>query len=261
MLNEILTTPPSVGWDAVQGDWLDGLNPNTRVPYAVAWRQFFGWVLLPPDKVTDEDSRAFTGHMVSQGLAPRTINAKLAAMRSFYEHCRRESLWPEQQLNPFDQINVSRMVSPPTLHLPSAILAAIFEAINLKSSQGIRDFALLYTLVASRSKAQEVLGLTWGEVRDRLSPTACKNVIAHYLDQVGRLATIQPGDFVFVPLQPGVTARFSHIDSPSDFDRPITPDQGNKILKKYARRVGYDDKAVWLTMLRRCELPASLEVS
>lgn len=256
---DIITSPPATAmmsaWDGVLDQWLAAKSLNTQLVYRAVYHRFFDRVMVMPDQVSDKDARLYSGHLAAKGLAARTINLHLAAMRSFYEHCRQAGHWPKQRLNPFDRINVQRSKTPPKEQLSPKIVDKVFETINLESKQGIRDFALLYTLVASELRAHVVLRLTWGEVRRQL-PAGCLNVISHYLKKVGRLEKIGDDDYIFTPLQALAAERLPHIGS-SPPDRPITAGQGNKILKKYARRIQYD-RAVWLTMLRLCRLPARL---
>lgn len=254
---DLLAAPPTLDdpWESVRGDWLAIQKVNTRAAYQTAYRQFFAWCLLPPEAVTATDAKAYADYLHGQTLAGGTVNVKLAAMQSFYEHCRRSGHWAEQKLNPFSPFNAPRAEVPARRDLPGEIVAAIFDEINLKSRQGIRDFALLYTLAATNLAAREILQLRWGEVR-RL-PDTCVNVIAHYLQAADRLESIRRETFVFLPLQPTVACRLPHINGHVSIPIPISPDQANKILKKYARRVGYQSE-VWLTMLRRCKLPAKL---
>lgn len=252
---------PLTNWEPLKGQWLRALKPNTQEAYEIAYRQFFDWAMIPPDQVDKDDARCFAKYLTEQGLAPRTVRAKLAALRSFYEHCRQVGEWPAQRLNPFDRLNVRRPKENSTKVLPSVlpprVLADIFGAINLKSRQGARDFALLYVLAASDLRPNAILQLTWREARNLSSD--CVKVLRWYLSVVGRLGQIKGEDYIFMALRPEVAVRLPHIDEPTYC--PLSADQGNKILKKYARRIGYDERAVWLTMLRLCELPASLKVS
>lgn len=252
----MLQTPPATRWGKLREMWLASLaSGRTAQVYAVAQRQFFDFCPCAPGRVGPDEARAWAARLVRQGLAPRTVNVKLAALYSYFEYLREQDAWEAERLNPFDPGQVPRQPeSRPVAELPAEVLAAIFRAINLESGHGVRDFALLCALVDSDRPAAQVLSLTYGQARRALSEAAC-NAIDHYLERVGRLESIRAEEVVFLPLHADRAKRLGLNGRRAA--GPISLDQARKILKKYARRVGYCGPAR-LTMLRHCRWPAGV---
>ena len=62
-----------------------GKAKNTRIAYAGAAKQFANFIEKPLTAVTKEDVRAFIGNLYAKGFAPTTLQARLDALRTFFD--------------------------------------------------------------------------------------------------------------------------------------------------------------------------------
>jgi integrase len=184
-------------WGAAREQWLAKLRHrntrgNTATVYDVAHRQFFEFVGGPPWDVGSAIAQAWANELAEDGLAKASINQKLAALRSFFNHVafvfrvppqpnahwlvsegllhRDEgelTLWPPTRTNPFDPHRIERHKVRAFSNV-EIITVTEFEAmlrgVNFNSIVGQRDFALLYTYFHTARRAAEILGLRWGDI-------------------------------------------------------------------------------------------------
>lgn len=222
-----------------------------------------------------------TGEITYGPLAPATVALKLAALSSLYDFVQRRytfmtqdgrhaSLWPADRANPFGTVErpkvspYGRAVFPTTDELKR-----ILDDVNTECLTGKRDFALLYTLATTCRRAAEVLNLRWGDIQEleegdfsfryrykggderrAVLNRRAYQAICSYLEADGRpVEEMDEGDYVFVPLDPD---RIKHLRPDEDVDpnHPISNNQANSLLKKYARRCGIDSEKAHLHGLR-----------
>jgi integrase/recombinase XerD len=181
-----------------------GLSRNTLEAYRSDLQQF-GLFLGPRDRdplaVTPADLSAFVSELAAgrdgrPPVAPATLQRKIACLRSFYRHLRREQLLdhdPTAELRPprsrgrlprvLTRDEVARLLSQPRGHAPAAL----------------RDRALLETMYACGLRASEATSLELAELdleaailrahgkgsKERLVPIGSKAVetLHEYLDQ------------------------------------------------------------------------------
>jgi integrase/recombinase XerD len=181
-----------------------GLSRNTLEAYRSDLQQF-GLFLGPRDRdplaVTPADLSAFVSELAAgrdgrPPVAPATLQRKIACLRSFYRHLRREQLLdhdPTAELRPprsrgrlprvLTRDEVARLLSQPRGHAPAAL----------------RDRALLETMYACGLRASEATSLELAELdleaailrahgkgsKERLVPIGSKAVetLREYLDQ------------------------------------------------------------------------------
>ncbi len=205
------------------------------------------------------------GH--GRALAPASVNQKLAALSSFYAFVKTRftfrlpggqelALWPADRENPFlaverAQVDTYGRAEYPTYEEVVAMLATC----NLESARGMRDYALVYTLVVTCRRSSEILNLTWGDIepaadgnykfryvykggKEKWAPLRREvyQVLVDYLKMVGRWIP-DDGDYLFTPLEP---KRARRVGAPVDPNTPITNTHLNAILKKLGRRAGVD---------------------
>ena len=107
-------------WEGAHRAWLQrrgrvGRSHHTVAVYRIAFKQFFAWAEVPPWQVSAELAHGWAEHLVSEGLADRTINLKLSAMSSFYDFVGSDylaqtseggeaTLWPAERGNPFEAV-------------------------------------------------------------------------------------------------------------------------------------------------------------
>jgi integrase/recombinase XerD len=200
-----------------------GLSRNTLEAYRSDLHQF-GLFLGPRERdpldVTPADLAAFVselaeGHDGRPPVAPATLQRKIACLRSFYRHLRREQLLdhdPTSELRPprsrnrlprvLSRDEVARLLAQPRGNSPGAL----------------RDRALLETMYACGLRASEAIALELAELdleaailrahgkgsKERLVPIGSKAVesLTAYLDQ-GRPRLVGLGDepWVFLNLR------------------------------------------------------------
>jgi len=181
-----------------------GLSRNTLEAYRSDLQQFGGFLgprERDPLEVTPSDLAAFVSELAAgrEGrppVAPATLQRKIACLRSFYRHLRREQLLdhdPTSELRPprsrgrlprvLSRDEVARLLAQPRGNAPAAL----------------RDRALLETMYACGLRASEAISLELSELdleaailrahgkgsKERLVPIGSKAVgsLTEYLDQ------------------------------------------------------------------------------
>jgi integrase/recombinase XerD len=200
-----------------------GLSRNTLEAYRSDLQQlglFLAKRGRDPLRVTPGDLTAFVseladGHDDKPPVAPATLQRKIACLRSFYRHLRREQIIdhdPTAELHPprsrgrlpkvLTRDEVNRLLAQPTGASPAAL----------------RDRALLETMYACGLRASEAITLELSEIdldagmlrargkgsKERLVPIGSKAVttLRAYLDQARpRLVGIRDEPHVFVNLR------------------------------------------------------------
>ena len=137
----------------------------------------------------------------------------------------------------------------------------------------LRDYALFTSYIMTGARNSEVRVWKWSDLRilggrtfyawankgkdgvDEL-PGPCWAAVQDYLRLDGRLETMQPDDYVFQPMGDSILklrrADGSPVMRPEDWNRnrPISPQEVNRLLRGYCRRAGIDDPAVHVHSLR-----------
>jgi site-specific recombinase XerD len=281
-------------WQEVTEGWLTAIKrrsgrDNTTKTYAVAVRQFFQWAT---ETVTRENAVPWmvTAMMAEKwavrldagrGLAPSTVNLKLAAMTSLYDYARKQGVWPADKVNPFRTVERTRVDEYSRATFPTSDeLKRILGAVNRDTVTGKRDFALLFAFAVTCRRSGELLELRWGDIDHAPLPGGDRiytyrvlkkgadqkrraildgNVyaaICEYLGEVGRLDRSRglqpgPGEYVWTPLYPGRALRLDpNLNVKEVAASPISNKTANGILKKYARRAGVDEAKAHLHALR-----------
>lgn len=182
----------------------------------------------------------------------------------------RISLWPPNRPHPFEHVERPQVAPFGGARFPSTHeLRALLAAINTTTLGGKRDLALFLTLAWTCRRPSEVLGLKWGDLYPSLGgkhlyryysrsqqkhlwanlDNRVYDAICAYLAASDRLATIQPDDYIFVPLYPERTAHL-HADAAPDPNQPLSTRTAAGILKKHARKIGLDAECAHLRGLR-----------
>ncbi|MHC9541862.1 MAG: tyrosine-type recombinase/integrase [Vulcanimicrobiota bacterium] len=108
--------------------------------------------------VTPESVIAFLEHLETDcGNGASTRNARLAAVRSFAAFVA--TLYPEylEQCQRLLAIPTKRTHSQPVEYLEGYEIRVILDSINRNTLQGLRDYALVYTLFNTGARVQELL--------------------------------------------------------------------------------------------------------
>lgn len=217
-----------------------------------------------------------TGRNAGQPLSPATINARLAAISSYYTYCttqytiyRNEREIPLATHNPAKAVERAKTTPYEKSHaLGPGQIRDLLNTINTGCLRGARDHALILSYIYTGRRAAEIVNLTWGDLttdRGRLAyhwrgkggksrtdelPPPVYNAILHYLTHAGRLDDIQPTDHIWTALSTNA-ARLPNVTASYDpTARPISTGMVNRIVKTRARRAGIDPKQVHTHTLR-----------
>ena len=225
-----------------------GLSRNTLDAYRSDLQQLGGFLARrdrDPLQVTGADLAAFVSELAAgrdgrPPVAPATLQRKIACLRSFYRHLRREELIvhdPTAELRPprsrgrlpkvLTRDEVARLLAQPRGSAPGAL----------------RDRALLETMYACGLRASEAIGLELAELdldsgvlrargkgsKERLVPIGSKAVtsLREYLDQGRpRLVGLRDEPRVFLNLR----------------GRGLSRQGLYKIVQGHARTAGLDQR-------------------
>jgi integrase/recombinase XerD len=172
-----------------------GLSRNTLEAYRSDLLQYGAHLDgRDPLAVGHADLAAFVSGLADGGAAPATLQRKVACLRSFYRHLRREGLLAN---DPTAHLRAPRQ----TRRLPQVLtrdeVAGLLEQPKGTQPAALRDRALLELMYACGLRASEAIGLEVGDLdleagvlrargkgaKERLVPvgSAATRALAHYL--------------------------------------------------------------------------------
>ena len=141
-----------------------GLSRNTLEAYRTDLQQYGAFLHrrgVDPLEATADDLRAFVselagGHKGSSGVAPATLQRKIACLRSFYRHLRREQILIS---DPTAELRAPRSRA----RLPKVLSRDEVQALLAQPRGGgpaaLRDRALLETMYACGLRASEAISI------------------------------------------------------------------------------------------------------
>lgn len=129
----------------------------TERNYAHALRCAASALPVPLREATREHLAAHVFQLRESGLAPSTIALRLAALRSYYEWCRREGLRGD---NPASELQAPKAEQ----RLPPYVAIETVKRI-LDAAPCVRDRAMLEVLYASGLRISELASLRWGSIQ------------------------------------------------------------------------------------------------
>jgi len=152
-----------------------GVSENTILAYRDAlklWLKYCADYLkfkidkMPCDQIDDKIVRAFLDHLEQErGCSPKTRNARLAALKTFFCYLGREipeCLDNSRRINAIPQKKTPHKtvdyLEPDELH-------AIFEGIDITGRNGYRDKALLLLMHNTGARVQEVVDISMNDLR------------------------------------------------------------------------------------------------
>ena len=124
--------------------------------------QFFGSLGKPPDEVSSPEIFSYAHSTGISGKKPSsvTIAARIACLSSFYRFLIRMSLVTG---NPCDKLDRPRATPAPPRGLAAADIQKLLSVIP-DTSVGLRDRAIILTLILTGRRRSEVLGLRVGDL-------------------------------------------------------------------------------------------------
>jgi integrase/recombinase XerD len=197
-----------------------GLSRNTLEAYRTDLQQFGEYLTrrgLDPLELSGADLAAFVSELADgredrAAVAPATLQRKVACLRSFYRHMRREQVIDH---DPAGELRAPRSRARlPEVLTRDEVLRLLAQPRG-SSPAALRDRALLETMYACGLRASEVIGLTLAELdieagvlrargkgsKERLVPIGSKAVetLRAYLERARpRLVGLRDENHVFV---------------------------------------------------------------
>jgi integrase/recombinase XerD len=225
-----------------------GLSRNTLEAYRSDLQQYAEFLErheLDPLEAKPVDLMEFISQLANgsaerPAAAPATLQRKIACLRSFYRHLRREQII---ELDPASELRAPRSRAQLPKVLSRDEVGRLLEQPRGTSPAALRDRALLETMYACGLRASEAIGLELSELdleagilrargkgsKERIVPIGGKAIdaLGAYLEQARpRLVGVGPERRVFVNLRGGGLTR-----------------QGlYKIVRRHARSAGLEHR-------------------
>jgi len=165
---------PAQEWRSAFDLWLASHpSPNTRRAYRKAWDLFFAFTSRSPWEISKSDVARWTEYQRSQHLSPETIQQRLAALSSFYTYVTRTYtfLSPDGREQPLHFFNPVKAVPRPRTspynkarYLNVDQARAFLHAIPRYTLQGMRDYALFLTYLATGRRNSEIRTLRYDDI-------------------------------------------------------------------------------------------------
>jgi site-specific recombinase XerD len=210
-------------WAAAFDAWLEELlrrfKPVTVQQYRLAWQRLLAHNQKLPWELTQADIQAHLAWLEGEDYSPFTVYASLKHISAFYHWCSLHAVDPACPggFNPADGVSIPFPRRYAALELLSreevrVLLAALRRD---QSPIGLRDYAFILArlrlgvplsyLQMLRWRQVELAGdsarLRWRAGCDPVRlPGEVWEAIQRYLSVSGRLPILQPGSFVFAPL-------------------------------------------------------------
>jgi integrase len=259
-------------WAEVFEDWLEARERDhgamKREQAQIAWKDFLGSHRKPPWEVETDDVNRWVEELQNRGLKPSPIYCRLLEVSKFYQFFHQDQVKSgdiQPDVKVFDPTRGVKRIKQATTQEANylsveearAFLGAIDKEISVF---GKRDYALMLTHLVSGLRSKEIRMLRWGDILKgeqcwqvrrgnntsqitRL-PEVVAAAIMDYLEEAGRLESIQEKDFVFAPFIDPL--RLSPGGKASDWDsqKPISQDQVRWLLNRYATWAGLDERKI-----------------
>ena len=262
------------------------VSGQTRRAYQRAVDEFQSFIGsgYPMWRVMGSQVIAWHNAMRATGLSETTINLRLSGLSSLYEFVVCKFPFPDprngremflMERNPVKssmRSKVNPYESRAAVGLDEEEILGLLRKIDQTTVVGLRDYALIVTLFLTGQRSAAISGLKWGDIKhpvgtdekaviyyrwmskakegtDELLRPAYYAIVT-YLRAAGRLETMQPESYIFTALSdvaerlPNVRA--AHRTAPT----PLTGAMVNRIVKKWARRAGLDERLIHTHILR-----------
>lgn len=260
-------------WIACRDRWLASKgrrsgSGHTHRAYATAWDQFMTWAGakgIEPWAVTSSVANAWVQLLDDNGLATSTINARIAALSSFYTFAGEMfgvtgddgvEVPLFRGLNPFKAVERPQVQAYGGAVYPTqAEVARLLAAIDTETARGWRDRAIVLGLLTMAQRFDAWLSVTWGQIHEgdmgwyfefrAKGGHVCKAAVhgpviaavREWLERSGRWP-LEAGEFVFVAEDPERATRLPNVSAPATGS--LTNSTVNGLLRSLARRAGVD---------------------
>ena len=268
-------------WSAAYEQWLASCSKsnsqNTLESYKQAIKSFFQYTGgIRPWRVISSHVIDWQNEMRSRGLKETTINLRLSALSSLFRFLTTQFTYPDPRTrkeaflvvrNPVDSANRARVdpyANADALSVDET--RALLFKIDGSTIIGLRDFALIHTLIYTGCRISEILHLKWGDItedgghvfysrpgkdgkQDKFGlPGGSYQAIRGYLKAAGRLKTMVPDQYIFVA-HSDAALHLPNVKS-VDKNKPLSTASAGRLLRRWAAKAGLDPKRIHPHMLR-----------
>lgn len=136
------------------------MSPNTVQSYVGELRSFFDYARKDPSKIVSDDIISFFKSLEGM-LSKRSQAHFLSAMNSFFEWMVGEG---EMKCNPCDKVDAPKLGRYLPVVLSVEEVNAIMDSVDVSSTKGIRDRAILEVLYGCGLRVSEVCSLKVSDV-------------------------------------------------------------------------------------------------
>jgi integrase/recombinase XerC len=163
----------SIGAECIMNEFLDFLryekrfSPHTVTSYQTDLMQFVEYLrqeyeLVEPAQATHPLIRGWVVSLMAQSLDPRTVNRKVACLRSYYKFLLRLH---RIEANPMLRIKAPKMAKKLPEFVPEESLNRLLNSFEFEDNfAGARDQLVLETLYGTGIRLSELLGITTADV-------------------------------------------------------------------------------------------------
>jgi integrase/recombinase XerC len=143
------------------------LSPHTVISYQTDLTQFAAYLradyeLAEPSQATHPLIRGWVVSLMNQELDPRTVNRKVACLRSFYKFLLRTH---QIETNPMLRIKAPKMAKKLPEFVPEESLNRMLNSFEFEPNfAGVRDQLVLETLYGTGIRLAELLGITDADI-------------------------------------------------------------------------------------------------
>ena len=293
-------------WPVAYAAWLAGgwkshgrgISEETRRAYGRSITDFRTFIgdRYPMWRVMGSQVINWQNAMRAQGLSETTINLRISGLSSLFEFlCHR---WPYPDPRTRDEAylverNPCRAATRTHIDpydkadgMTRDEMLAMLRRINQSTLEGLRDYALVSTYLATAARSTAIAALRWGDIKHPASETDViyyewtskgkhgrSELLRHpylaickYLAAAGRLETMGKDDFIFTPLSDIGTrlAQRRAEKAGRTFHRQseghLTGARINTIIKNCARRAGLDESRIHTHIMRHTAADLFLEM-
>jgi site-specific recombinase XerD len=268
------------GWRS-HGKKISGQTRRAYQRSVTEFQEFIGG-RYPMWRVMGSQVIAWRNAMRTAGLSETTINLRLSGLSSMFEFVCHEFPFPDprngsemflMQRNPVKsckRTKINPYESKAAFGLNDDEILGLLRKIDKTTVVGLRDYALITTLFWTGQRSAAIAQLKWGDITHPAGENSvvfyrweskakegtkelvrpAYDTIVDYLHAAGRLETMRPENYIFMALSdvaerlPNVRA--AHRDGPA----PLTGAMVNRIVKKWARRAGLDERLIHTHTLR-----------
>ena len=267
-------------WPVAYEQWLASCSKtdsqNTIGGYKQAIKSFFQFTGgIRPWRVMSSHVIGWQNEMKAQGLKKTTINLRLAGLSSLFRFLQSKFPYPDPRTrkeaflvgrNPVDSANraqVDPYENADALSVEET--QALLRKIDGSTIIGLRDFALIHTLIYTGCRVSEVLHLKWGDIKEDGGhvfyswlgkggkqgkfelPGGSYQAIRGYLKAAGRL-DIAPDQYIFVA-HSDAALHLPNVKSVGQ-NKPLSPASAGRLLRRWATKAGLDPKRIHPHLLR-----------